>query len=116
MNRNAPRTALALTLALAAVTATAGRVALAGTVVSGIGSRDCAAYMRAVEINSREAIDAYVAWGQGYLSGYDDAQPGALQVAVDGEALGYWLIDYCQGRPERSVFQALQDFLARQRP
>jgi hypothetical protein len=83
-------------------------------VVSGIGSRDCQSYMRALEINSREALDAYIAWGQGYLSGYDDARPGSLHVAVDGESLSYWLIDYCSAQPERSVYQALQAFIARQ--
>lgn len=97
-----------LTLALALP------LAAPAAVVSGIGSRDCEAYMRAVEINSREAIDAYIAWGQGYLSGYDDARPGSLQVAVDGDGLNYWLIDYCSAHREHSVYEALKAFIARQ--
>lgn len=103
---------LAALLGLAALSLPAPATA---AMVSGIGSRDCQAFMRSVEINSRAAIDAYIAWSQGYLSGYDRARPGTLGAAVDGESLSYWLIDACQGAPERSIVEVLDGFLARQR-
>lgn len=89
--------------------------ALAADGVVGIGSRDCGAFMRAVAINSREAVDAYVAWGQGFLSGQNLADPSAPAVTIDGQALVYSLIDYCQGHPDHTVYEALAALVAGQR-
>jgi hypothetical protein len=87
---------------------------VAAATVQGIGSRDCTAYSRSTEIGSKEAIDAYVAWTQGYISAWNSLNSRGSDIAVDSGALVYWLGNYCGGQPSSSFYQAVQAFIQEQ--
>lgn len=85
----------------------------AGT-VHGIGSRDCEAFMRAVEIQSNEAIDAYISWAQGYLSGFNATNDRRADIRIDHGSLTYWLIGHCGGSRQTKFFEAVQTLVSQQ--
>jgi len=76
----------------------------------GIGTRDCTAFLRASEIGSEQALDAYVAWGLGYLTGRNAGNSGGREVVVDGGSLVFWLGAWCAEHREAPIFEALEDF------
>ncbi|MBT8446059.1 MAG: hypothetical protein KJO38_02855, partial [Gammaproteobacteria bacterium] len=39
--------------------------------MSGIGARSCSAYTQAAQLKSEAALDAYLAWGQGFISAFN---------------------------------------------
>jgi hypothetical protein len=81
------------------------------TTAMGIGTRDCTAFLRASEISSKEALDAYVAWGLGYLTGHNAYASRGREVVVDGGSLVYWLGDWCASHREAVIFDALEEFV-----
>lgn len=82
--------------------------------IQGIGGRDCTAFMRSTEIGSEQAIDAYVAWSQGYLSAWNDLNSLGSDVVVDHAGLVYWLTTYCGGKPETPFYEAIKAFIQEQ--
>ncbi len=80
------------------------------TTAMGIGTRDCTAFLRAREIGSEQAIDSYVAWGLGYLTGRNAAMRGRRPVLVDGGGLAHWLSAWCKQNPAAPVFDGLETF------
>lgn len=74
--------------------------------VSGIGARECSAFSRALEIESEAAVDAYLAWAQGYLSGVNASAAGKLDVRIDHAGLLHWLATLCGGHPDAYFYEA----------
>jgi hypothetical protein len=80
------------------------------TTAMGIGTRDCTAFLRAREIGSEQAIDSYVSWGLGYLSGRNAASRGKRPVFVDGGSLVHWLGAWCEDHTSAPIFEAMEAF------
>lgn len=76
--------------------------------VSGIGTRRCEAFNRALEMNSEAAIDAYLAWAQGYLSGVNTNARLARDIQIDHGGLLHWLANHCKGAPRDLYVEAVQ--------
>jgi len=100
------RTALCLRGIFAFALAFTASVADAQT-VSGIGTRECRAYSRALEIDSEAAIDAYLAWAQGYLSGVNASSGAGTDIRIDHAGLLHWLATWCGGAPDAFFYEAL---------
>lgn len=80
--------------------------------VSGIGTRRCEAFNRALEKNSEAAIDAYLAWAQGYLSGVNTHAELARDIQIDHGGLLHWLSNYCQSSPNVLYVEALAQIVS----
>ena len=76
--------------------------------VSGAGTKSCRALLQAAEMESKQAVDTYVSWSQGFVSSYNWANPGRLQVRVDHAGLLLWLIRYCTANPTEKFYEAVQ--------
>lgn len=75
--------------------------------VSGIGARECGAFSRALQIESEAAVDAYLAWAQGYLSGVNASARGELDIRIDHAGLLHWLATWCGGHPDAYFYEAV---------
>jgi hypothetical protein len=102
------RRALAMTLLLAACACPASANE---TIASGIGARDCVAFNAALEKDSELAIDAYVAWSQGFISAFNWANVKQLTVRIDAAGVLSWLGQYCAANPRARVFRAVQEII-----
>ena len=91
-----------------AVLCTFGNVAQ-GQTISGIGTRDCKAFLFALEKQSEEAIDAYLSWSQGFISGANVVSEGALDVQIDHGGLLHALANSCRARPKQRIYEAIQE-------
>jgi len=76
----------------------------------GIGTRDCAAFLQASEMDSTQALDGYVSWSLGYLTGRNAAATHGRQVVVDGGSLVHWLTAWCGTRSGTPIFEAIEIF------
>ncbi|MEQ8233125.1 MAG: hypothetical protein RLW61_16240 [Gammaproteobacteria bacterium] len=103
----ASRAALALLLTTSLSTACGADDRLA----SGIGTRECRAFNAALEQDSDLAIDAYVAWSQGFISAFNWANVKQLGVRIDAAGVLNWLGQYCAANPRARVFQAVQEIV-----
>jgi hypothetical protein len=81
---------------------------LSAQTVSGMGTRTCGALVEAAERESKEAIDGYLSWAQGFISGYNWANPGRQQVRLDHGGLLHWLLQYCTSNKGDKYYQAVQ--------
>lgn len=81
---------------------------LSAQTVSGMGTRTCEALLEAAERESKEAIDGYLSWAQGFISGYNWANPGRQQVRLDHGGLLHWLLQYCTSNKGDKYYQAVQ--------
>ena len=79
---------------------------------SGIGTTRCDDFMAAVERGSQPAVDGYLSWAQGYISGFNAANAARRQVQIDHVGLGQWLVDYCAGHGHNRFFEAVNDAIA----
>ena len=107
-SRRRVRRTLATVLLLAAFTQP---VSADATIASGIGARDCMAFNAALEKESELAIDAYVAWSQGFISAFNWANVKQLSVRIDAAGVLNWLGQYCAANPRVRVFQAVQEII-----
>lgn len=96
------------TLALAVVIALCCFANVAAQTVSGVGTRSCAALLEGAERESKTAVDGYLSWAQGFVSGYNWANPGRLQVRLDHAGLLHWLLQYCTSNHDEKFYQAVQ--------
>ena len=80
--------------------------------VSGAGTKNCRAFLQAAEMESKEAIDSYVSWSQGFVSGYNWANPARQEVRLDHAGLMHWLLQYCEANPNEKFYQAVQSAIA----
>ena len=76
--------------------------------VSGAGTKSCRALLQAAEMESRQAIDSYISWSQGFVSAYNWANPNRRQVRLDHAGLLHWLLQYCTANPSEKFYQAVQ--------
>ena len=85
-----------------------GAETLHAQTVSGIGTRRCEAFNRALEKNSEAAIDAYLAWGQGYISGVNTHADLTRDIQIDHGGLLHWLATQCKAAPRDLYVEALE--------
>ena len=78
--------------------------------ISGIGARDCRAFSAALEIESDQALDSYVAWTQGYISARNASKRGA-DVRLDPSSIIVWLGQFCAANPTARVFDGVTTLL-----
>ncbi len=81
---------------------------LSAQTLSGMGTRTCGALVEAAERESKEAIDGYLSWAQGFISGYNWANPGRQQVRLDHGGLLHWLLQYCTSNKGDKFYEAVQ--------
>ena len=84
---------------------------LSAQTVSGVGARDCRAFGVALEKDSEQALDSYVAWSQGYISAFNWTNPRQSDIRVDAAAVINWLGTWCAANPERGVYDAVQELI-----
>ena len=75
---------------------------------SGMGTRTCGVLLTAAERESKEAIDGYLSWAQGFISGYNWSNPGRREVKLDHAGLLHWLLQYCTSNEGEKYYQAVQ--------
>jgi hypothetical protein len=79
-----------------------------GQTISGIGTKECGVYIQAVKLKSDEAINGFVSWAQGYLSGFNATNSDGRDVAIDPGGLNYWLTNYCSAHQNEAFYSAVQ--------
>ena len=77
----------------------------------GVGGRDCPAFTFALESDSEAALDAYVSWSQGFISGFNWSNAHGRNVHVDPAAIINWLGQFCAANPDSAVFAAVQELV-----
>ena len=81
------------------------------TTMSGAGAKTCSAFMEGVKLKSDVAINGYISWAQGFISGFNWSNVNGRNVAVDSGSLTYWLVDYCGANPSTPIYDAMQRFI-----
>lgn len=79
--------------------------------ISGAGTRDCRAFNVAVERESASAIDSYVSWAQGFISGVNAANNEGINVAIDHAGLFLWMARYCTTHRDAALYAALSELV-----
>jgi len=79
--------------------------------ISGAGGKTCGAFMEGVKLKSDVAINGFISWAQGFISGFNWSNVKGRNVLVDPGALSYWLIDYCGANPSTPFYDAMQRFI-----
>jgi hypothetical protein len=100
-----------LAASLAAIFAVAGMTAGAQT-ISGTGAKPCGVFMQAVKLQSDVAVNGFISWAQGYISGVNATNADGRDVAIDPAGLNYWLTNYCSAHQNETFFQAVQQLTA----
>lgn len=84
--------------------------------ISGNGAKQCGDFMQAVRLKSDVAINGYVSWAQGFISGFNWSNVNGKDVVIDHAGLQYWLVSQCSARPELRFHQAVQQLISEQAP
>ena len=79
--------------------------------ISGTGTRDCNAFNAAIEQNSNVAMDSFLSWAQGFISGFNADNRRGTDIAIDHAGLFHWLASYCRANPETPFYQAIQQMV-----
>lgn len=74
---------------------------------SGVGARKCSAFSVAVEKDSSEALNAYVSWAQGFISGYNWANNQRDDIRIDPAAMINALSQLCAANPTARIHTAV---------
>lgn len=79
--------------------------------VFGVGTRDCSAFSFAIAQDSNQslAIDSFLSWAQGFISGFNAGNSRAVDIAIDHGGLVHWLGAYCSTNPDIPFYQAIQE-------
>jgi hypothetical protein len=85
--------------------------ATVGQTISGTGTRDCSAFNAAIEQDSNVAIDSFLSWAQGFISGFNAGNRRGADIAIDHAGLFHWLASYCRTNPETPFYQAIQQMV-----
>jgi len=80
----------------------------AAQTAAGAGARPCSAFTLAAREDATVALDSYVAWAQGFISGFNWANARRLDIRVDAPGLLAWLGDYCAANPGHRLYTAVQ--------
>lgn len=97
-------------LSIVVLAACATRPALAQT-AAGIGTRPCSAFRVAVEEQTNAALDAYVSWTQGFISGFNWADVRQRDLRVEPVDIINWLGSFCAANPDRRIYDAIQQLI-----
>ena len=81
--------------------------------ISGAGTRDCSGLLTAAELESAEGVDAYLSWGQGFISGFNWSNTAGVEVRIDHAGLLHWLLAYCTSNPGTPFYEAMQEAVNR---
>ena len=84
--------------------------------ISGSGTRDCRAFNLAVERESAAAIDSYVSWAQGFVSGVNAANRQGINISIDHAGLFHWMVRYCTTHHDAALYAALAELVGLQQP
>lgn len=84
--------------------------------ISGAGTRDCRAFNVAVERESATAIDSYVSWAQGFVSGVNAANNQGINVSIDHAGLFLWIARYCAAHRDAALYAALAELVGLRQP
>lgn len=84
--------------------------------ISGAGTRDCRAFNAAVERESTTAIDSYVSWAQGFVSGVNAANNQGINIAIDHAGLFHWMARYCTTHRDAALYAALTELVGLRQP
>ena len=76
--------------------------------ISGAGGKHCGDFLQAIELKSEVAINGYVSWAQGFLSGYNWLNAKGRDIAIDPAGLNYALINYCSAHKDTQFYEAVQ--------
>ena len=75
--------------------------------ISGVGSQSCGSFKAAYESNDAVAVDSYVAWAQGFVSGHNRARDGARDAAIDAGSLIHSVLIYCNEDENARFYEAV---------
>lgn len=81
---------------------------LTAQTIAGVGGQECSAFTFALGRDSNVAIDAYVAWSQGFISAFNWSNVRQLDLQIDAPAIIHWLAEYCGANPTAPVYRAVQ--------
>lgn len=84
--------------------------------ISGAGTRDCRAFNVAVERESTAAIDSYVSWAQGFVSGVNAANNQGINISIDHAGLFHWMARYCTAHRDAALYAALAELAGLRQP
>ncbi len=98
-------------LAVMALVAMLSAPAVRAQTVSGIGARECRALSFALEKESDAAVDAYVAWAQGFISGFNWSNVRRQDVRIDAVAILDVMARYCAANPGHHVHAAVRELI-----
>jgi len=104
------QTLVQLALVAALLAASTGQCAFAQT-AAGTGARSCSAFDAALAQDENTAIDSYVAWSQGFISGFNWSNVRELNVRIDAAGIITWLSAFCTANPESRIYNALQELI-----
>ncbi len=79
--------------------------------ISGTGARECSAFNFAIEQESNTAIDSFLSWAQGFISGFNAVNRDGSDIAIDHGGLFHWLASYCRANPDTPFYQAIQQMI-----
>ncbi len=79
--------------------------------ISGSGTRDCSALNFAIDQDSDVALDSYLSWVQGYISGFNATNHRNIDIAIDHAGLFHWLANYCRANPRTPLHQAVREMI-----
>ncbi len=79
--------------------------------ISGSGARDCRAFNVAIERDSTTAIDSYVSWAQGFVSGVNAANRQGINISIDHAGLFHWMARYCATHSDAALYAALAELV-----
>jgi len=96
---------------LMALLAPSGWQAASAQTAAGTGARPCSAFNAALALDENAAIDAYVAWSQGFISGFNWSNAHERNVRIDASGIITWLGAFCTANPQHRIYNALQELI-----
>ena len=79
--------------------------------VCGTGARGGRAFNVAMERGSTNAIDSYVSWAQGLVSGVNAANRPGINISIDHAGLFHWMARYCATHSDAALYAALAELV-----
>ena len=76
---------------------------------SGVGAQRCSAFLTAAEQQSTSAVDSYISWAQGFISGFNWSHQQRAKVSIDHTGLTHWLLTYCTSNKYARFYEAVQN-------
>jgi len=96
---------------IAALLALSARQPASAQSAAGTGARTCSTFNAALARDENAAIDAYVAWSQGFISGFNWSNVRERNVHIDAAGIITWLGAFCTANPQRRLYNAVQELI-----